>query len=129
MSFISQPFMQHAFLAGSGIALASGLVGYFVVLRAQVFTGDALSHVAFTGALAALAAGLDARVGLFALAIAVGLLMGAIGPKAARTMRSSAVCSPGYWAWESFSSPSTLPHGARGPAVPASLCSSGHPGV
>ena len=55
MSFFSQPFMQHAFLAGSGIALASGLVGYFVVLRAQVFTGDALSHVAFTGALAALA--------------------------------------------------------------------------
>ena len=26
--------------------LASGLVGYFVVLRGQVFTGDALSHVA-----------------------------------------------------------------------------------
>ncbi len=81
MGLFGQPFMQHALLAGSAIALASGLVGYFLVLRAQVFTGDALSHVAFTGALAALAAGIDARVGLFALTIAVSLLMGLIGPK------------------------------------------------
>jgi zinc/manganese transport system permease protein len=73
--------MQHAFLAGSGIALACGLVGYFVVLRAQVFTGDALSHVAFTGALAALAAGLDPRIGLFVFTIVAGLFIGVIGRK------------------------------------------------
>ena len=47
------------------IAVACGLVGWFVVLRREVFAGDALSHVAFTGALAAAAAGLDLRVGLF----------------------------------------------------------------
>ena len=81
MSLFNQPFMQHALLAGTGIALVTGLVGYFVVLRAQVFTGDALSHVAFTGALAALAVGLDVRVGLFAFAIVFGLLMGVIGPR------------------------------------------------
>ena len=81
MSFLGQPFMQHALLAGSGIALACGLVGYFVVLRAQVFTGDALSHVAFTGALAFLAAGLDPRIGLFVFTIAAGLFMGIIGRK------------------------------------------------
>ena len=46
-------FMRNALLAGSFIGLACGLVGYFVVLRAQVFAGDALSHVAFTGAVAA----------------------------------------------------------------------------
>ena len=56
---LGQPFLRNAFLAGAAIAVACGLVGYFVVLRAQVFTGDALSHVAFTGALAALAAGVD----------------------------------------------------------------------
>jgi zinc/manganese transport system permease protein len=61
----SQPFFQHALLAGTFIALAAGLVGYFLVLRAQVFTGDALSHVAFTGAMAALAGGYDLRLGLF----------------------------------------------------------------
>ena len=47
-------FMRNALIAGhASSALACGLVGYFVVLRAQVFAGDALSHVAFTGALAA----------------------------------------------------------------------------
>jgi zinc/manganese transport system permease protein len=51
------------------------------VLRAQVFTGDALSHVAFTGALAALAAGFDPRLGLFVFTIAAGLFMGVIGRK------------------------------------------------
>jgi zinc/manganese transport system permease protein len=73
------PFIQHAFLAGTGIAAAAGLVGYFLVLRAQVFTADALSHVAFTGALAALATGIDARVGLFAATLAVGCALGVLG--------------------------------------------------
>jgi zinc/manganese transport system permease protein len=74
-----QPFVQHALLAGTAIALAAGLVGYFLVLRAQVFTGDALSHVAFTGALAALALGYDLRLGLFAATIGVALLIGLLG--------------------------------------------------
>lgn len=78
---LSQPFMQYAFLAGTAIALAAGLTGYFLVIRGQVFTGDALSHVAFTGALAALAFGLDARLGLFVATIAIALLMGVLGPR------------------------------------------------
>ncbi|MGH8960158.1 MAG: metal ABC transporter permease [Jatrophihabitantaceae bacterium] len=76
---ISAPFMQHALLAGTAIALLSGLVGYFVVLRGQVFAADALSHVAYAGALAALAAGIDLRFGLFAACIAIGLLLGVLG--------------------------------------------------
>ena len=75
-------FFRNAFLAGTAIALASGLVGYFVVLRAQVFAGDALSHVAFTGALAAAAAGIDVRIGLFAATIAIALLLGVLGDRA-----------------------------------------------
>ncbi len=75
-------FMRNAFLAGSLIALACGLVGYFVVLRSQVFAGDAFSHVAFTGALAAAAAGIDVRLGLFAATILVALGMGALGQRA-----------------------------------------------
>jgi zinc/manganese transport system permease protein len=73
MTMFSLPFIQHALLAGTAIALLSGLVGYFVVLRGQVFAGDMLSHVAYAGALAALAAGLDPRVGLFTSTIAVAL--------------------------------------------------------
>ena len=75
-------FMRSALLAGSFVALACGLVGYFVVLRAQVFAGDALSHVAFTGALAAVAAGVDVRVGLFAATILVAIAIGALGEHA-----------------------------------------------
>ncbi|HEY4456200.1 MAG TPA: metal ABC transporter permease, partial [Pseudonocardiaceae bacterium] len=63
IDLLNTEFMRHALLAGTAIAAACGLVGYFLVLRAQIFTGDALSHVAFTGALAALAFGVDARVG------------------------------------------------------------------
>ncbi len=79
---LSQPFMQHALLAGTAVALAAGLVGYLLVLRAQIFTADALSHVAFTGALAALAAGVEARIGVFVLTVLVALGMGALGTRA-----------------------------------------------
>ncbi|RKT19458.1 zinc/manganese transport system permease protein [Streptomyces sp. 1114.5] len=78
-SVLHQAFFQHALLAGTAIALASGLVGYFLVLRAQTFTGDTLSHVAFTGAMAALAGGYDLRLGLFAATIGVALLLGLLG--------------------------------------------------
>ncbi len=80
-NMLSHPFLQHAYLAGTFIALAAGLVGYFVVLRRQVFTGDALSHVAFTAALAALAAGIDLRIGLFAGCVVFALAMAGLGAR------------------------------------------------
>ncbi len=76
---LGQPFLRYAFIAGAFIAAASGLTGYFVVLRSQVFTGDALSHVAFTGALAALAAGANLLIGLYGACIVVALAMAALG--------------------------------------------------
>jgi zinc/manganese transport system permease protein len=79
---LGHEFMRHAFLAGTFIALACGLVGYFLVLRVQVFAGDALSHVAFTGALAAAAADIDLRLGLFAATVVVALGMGLAGERA-----------------------------------------------
>jgi zinc/manganese transport system permease protein len=69
----------HALFAGTAVALAAGPIGYLLVLRAQIFTADALSHVAFTGALAALAFGLDVRIGLFTVTIAVAIGMGMLG--------------------------------------------------
>jgi len=81
LGMLDQPFMQRAFLAGIAVALLAGVVGYLVVLRAQVFAADALSHVAFTGALGALAVGLDVRIGLFAATIGTGVLLGVLGPR------------------------------------------------
>ena len=76
---LGQPYLVRALVAGTVIAAGAGLVGYFVVLRRQVFTGDALSHVAFTGALAALAFGVDLRVGLFVSCVALALAMAGLG--------------------------------------------------
>jgi zinc/manganese transport system permease protein len=79
VGMLDHPFMRRAFLAGLAIAVLAGVVGYLMVLRAQVFAGDALSHVAFTGALAALAFGLDARLGLFVATIGIGVVLGLLG--------------------------------------------------
>jgi zinc/manganese transport system permease protein len=92
---LGHEFMRNAFLAGTFVALACGVVGYFVVLRAQVFAGDALSHVALTGALAAAAAGIDLRIGLFAITILVALGMGAAGDRA----RADDAVIGSFFAW------------------------------
>ena len=91
----SHDFFRHALVAGTAVGLCSGLVGYFVVLRSQVFTGDALSHVAFTGALAALAFGFDLRLGLFVATIGVALGLGLLGPRA----RADDVVIGSVFAW------------------------------
>ncbi len=82
MSMFALEFMRNAFVAGGCIALAAGLVGYFVVLRNQVFTADALGHVAFTGGLGGVLAGLNLLAGVFASCIAVALAIGALGGRA-----------------------------------------------
>ncbi len=92
---LSHPFTRYAFISGTGIAVPAGLLSYFIVLRRQVFTGDALGHAAFTGALAALAIGADLRLGLFAITVAGGLLLGVLGNKA----RADDVVIGSFFAW------------------------------
>lgn len=71
-------FMRNALLASTGIALAAGLAGYFLVLRGQVFAADALSHVAFTGGVAALAFGVNELLGLLAATVLAALLLNSL---------------------------------------------------
>ncbi len=80
---LGQEFVQNALLAGSLIGLASGLVGYFLVLRREVFAADALSHVAFTGAIAAALAGVDLRLGLLGATVAFALGLAGVGRRGA----------------------------------------------
>jgi zinc/manganese transport system permease protein len=79
---LDQPFMRSALVAGTCLALAAGLVGNVLVLRGQVFSADALSHVAFTGALAALAFGIDLRAGLYGACLVFAIVMAALGGRA-----------------------------------------------
>jgi zinc/manganese transport system permease protein len=76
VAIFSYDFMRQAFIAGIPIAALAGFVGYFMVLRNQIFTGDAVSHAAFTGALLALVVGVDPRWGLFAATVAVAFVLG-----------------------------------------------------
>jgi zinc/manganese transport system permease protein len=79
---LAHEFVRNALLAGFGLALGAGAVGWFVVARAQVFAADALSHAAFVGALGAAAVAVDERVGLFALTLALAALVAALGRRA-----------------------------------------------
>ena len=76
-------FMQHAFEAGTIVAVVAGVVGYFVVLRRLSFAAHALSHVGFAGAAGAVLLGFNPLVGLLAFTSGGGLSMAALGRKAA----------------------------------------------
>ncbi|HJT59795.1 MAG TPA: metal ABC transporter permease [Ktedonobacteraceae bacterium] len=75
-AILSYDFMRQALLVGTILSFAAGLVGYFVVLRHQVFAGEALSDVAFTGALGGAVLGINPLLSLLATTIAAALAMG-----------------------------------------------------
>jgi zinc/manganese transport system permease protein len=74
-------FMRQALLAGTILSVVAGLVGYFVVLRHQAFAGEALSDVAFTGALGGAVLGINPLLSLLVTTIAVALAMGGFGER------------------------------------------------
>lgn len=57
-------FMQHAFEAGTMIAIVAGIVGYFVVLRRSTFVAHAFSEIGFAGAAGAILIGIPAIYGM-----------------------------------------------------------------
>jgi zinc/manganese transport system permease protein len=76
--------MQHAFEAGTVVAIVAGIVGYFVVLRRSSFAAHALSHIGFSGAAAAVLIGVNPVFGLLLFTSVGGLGIGALGRRAAQ---------------------------------------------
>ena len=74
-------FMVNAFAASGIVAVLSGIVGYFLVMRGQTFAGHALSHVGFTGATPA--ASVKPIIPQIGFTLAAGVGMGALGEKLA----------------------------------------------
>jgi zinc/manganese transport system permease protein len=74
-------FMTNAFVAAGIVAVVSGLVGYFLVMRGQTFAGHALSHIGFAGATGAGLIGLAPLWGLLAFTLAAGIVMGALSER------------------------------------------------
>jgi len=112
----------HAYLVGTMVAAACGVVGTLLVLRGEVFSADALGHVAFTGAMAALVLGLSLGIGLYGACalFAVGLaLLGRRGtPDDVRTGSAFAwVLGIGALLLAQYASSSSAPSGTAGVAV------------
>jgi zinc/manganese transport system permease protein len=74
-------FVQNAFLAGSLVAIMAAVIGYFVVLRAQAFAGEALADIGFAGATGAAILGISSLLGMLGLALLAAIGMGALGER------------------------------------------------
>ena len=74
-------FMNNAFAAAGIVAVVSGIVGYFLVMRGQTFAGHALSHIGFAGATGAGLIGLAPLWGLLGFTLAAGVVMGLLSER------------------------------------------------
>ena len=79
MLYLSQPFAQHALLAGALVALTCGLIGPFVVTRGMAFAVHGTSELAFTGAAAGLLIDDNPIAGALVGALIVATVIGALG--------------------------------------------------
>ena len=76
-------FMRHALIGGSLVALAAGLLGYFVITRQNAFAAHALAHIGFPGATGAILIGAPVTLGLTVFCVAGGVLIGLFGRRVA----------------------------------------------
>jgi zinc/manganese transport system permease protein len=74
-------FMDNAFAAAGIVAVVSGIVGFFLVMRSQTFAGHALSHIGFAGATGAGLIGLAPLWGLIGFTLAAGIAMGLLSER------------------------------------------------
>ncbi len=72
-------FLQNAFIAGSIVAIASALLGYFLVVRGLTFAGHALSNVGFAGAAGAVLAGIHPVYGLLVFTVGASVFISILG--------------------------------------------------
>ena len=72
-------FMRNAYEGGTLVAIASGLIGYFVVIRRDAFAAHALAHIGFPGATFAVLVGISVTQGLALFCIAGALAIGILG--------------------------------------------------
>ncbi|MTT30436.1 iron chelate uptake ABC transporter family permease subunit [Terrilactibacillus sp. BCM23-1] len=74
-------FMQHAFIAGTFVAVMCGAFGVFVMARGLSFISHTFSHIGFSGASFAVFMGWDPLTGLLLFTTVSGLAVGQMGVK------------------------------------------------
>jgi zinc/manganese transport system permease protein len=77
--FWSSAPVRTALLIGAVVAITSGVIGVFTVIRGQSFAGHSLSDVATTGGAGAFLAGINQFWGFLAVGAVAALLMEGIG--------------------------------------------------
>lgn len=82
VDILSSSFMRNAWLGGTVVALAAGLMGYFIVVRNSSFAAHALAHIGLPGATGAVLLGVPAAVGLGVFCVGGALVIGALGKRA-----------------------------------------------
>lgn len=82
-SILSAPFMRNAVIGGTIVALAAGLIGYFIVVRQNAFAAHALAHIGLPGATGAVLLGLPVTLGLGVFCVGGALVIGFLGKRAA----------------------------------------------
>jgi zinc/manganese transport system permease protein len=83
LEVMGSSFMQHALIGGSLVAVAAGLLGYFVITRQNAFAAHALAHIGFPGATGAILIGAPVTLGLAVFCVGGGLLIGLFGRRVA----------------------------------------------
>lgn len=83
LEVLGSDFMRSAFVAGLLVAVASGLLGYFVVIRRHAFAAHALAHIGFPGATGAVLLGIPVTLGLAVFTVAGALAIGLFGKRMA----------------------------------------------
>ncbi len=82
LDLLGSDLFKNATTAGTIAALTAALVGYFVVLRAQAFAGEALTDICFAGSAGSALAGFNPLLGMIAFAVAGALGLGALSKRA-----------------------------------------------
>lgn len=72
-------FMQHAFEAGTIVAIVAGIIGYFVVLRRSSFASHAMAEIGFAGAAGAALIGVSPVIGLLSFSTVSGAIIAVLG--------------------------------------------------
>jgi zinc/manganese transport system permease protein len=83
LDILSSPFMRNALIGGSLVAVAAGLLGYFVITRQNAFAAHALAHIGFPGATGAILIGAPVTLGLAVFCVVGGVLIGLFGRRVA----------------------------------------------
>ncbi len=83
LSVVREPFFLNAIAGGLLVAVAAGLLGYFVVVRRHAFAAHALAHIGFPGATGAALVGVPVTAGLLVFTVTGALVMGAVGREVA----------------------------------------------